>query len=392
MKRIIIYIIASIIVIPSLSAQDAISNVLKEIEVNNTTLAALREKANADKVGNKTGINIPNPEVEFEHSWGSASDVGNKTDFNVTQSFDFPLVYRYRSQLSNELNQKIDLEYEQQVKNILLEARILCIELIYQNNIHKQLAQRLELALELANAYESRFDKGDTNILERNKAKINLLSAQKKIQLNEVEISNLKAKLRRLNGNMDLGYALNSYSNFTLPVSFDNWFSQIENNNPAIIAAQKEVELSLKQTQLTKAMNLPKLAVGYVSEYNLGTNSQGIHLGVSIPLWEGKNTVKHRKAQTIAYQMQQLDYKYQFQDSLRTEYDKAQKLMALLKEYKNAINISNDEALLKKALDKGQIPFINFLLELESYYDIVDQYLNTEKEYNLSSAYLEQWQ
>jgi hypothetical protein len=48
--------------------------------------------------------------------------------------------------------------------------------------------------------------------------------------------------------------------------------------------------------------------------------------------------------------------------------------------------------LLEKAFAKGQLSLINYLLELSAYYEAVDQYLETEKEYQVALSELKQWE
>ena len=74
----------------NLSSQNTIDNVLTEVEKNNTTLSSIRKNIDADKIGNKTGLLPKNPEAEFNYLWGNPSDIGNRTDFSIKQSFDFP--------------------------------------------------------------------------------------------------------------------------------------------------------------------------------------------------------------------------------------------------------------------------------------------------------------
>ena len=64
----------------TLNAQNNINPVLSQVEENNTTLKALREQAEADKLQNKTGIFLDDPEVGFNYLWGNPSNVGNQTD------------------------------------------------------------------------------------------------------------------------------------------------------------------------------------------------------------------------------------------------------------------------------------------------------------------------
>lgn len=386
----IIYILLSVLVL-SAQAQSSFDNVLKEIEMNNTTLKAYREKANADKIGNKTGINMANPEVEFGYLWGSPSGEGNRVDLNVTQSFDFPTAYRYKTQLSDGKNQQVDMIYDQQKVEILQQARLICVELVYQTKMNKILSDRLKQARELSDAYQKSFDQGNIDVLERNKTKLNLLNAEKALQINEVDLNLSKSELQRLNGGLDVG-EFNRYSDFTFPLNFIEWFAIVKANNPSLRVAEQEVALSRKQEQLTRALNLPKITAGYASERVSGTTFQGVSVGVSIPLWEGKNTVKHQKAQTVALQMQHEDSELQFRNTLKNQYDKAKKLSLLLKEYEDALSVTSSQDLLKMALDKGQLSLINYLLELSVYYETVDKYLETERDYQLAVAELQQWE
>lgn len=386
----VIYILLSVLAI-SAQAQGSFDNVLKEIEMNNTTLKAYREKANADKIGNKTGINMANPEVEFGYLWGNPSGEGNRVDLNVTQSFDFPTAYRYKTQLSDGKNQQVDMIYDQQKVEILQQARLICVELVYQTKMNKILSDRLKQARELSDAYQKSFDQGNIDVLERNKTKLNLLNAEKALQINEVDLNLSKSELQRLNGGLDIT-EFNRYSDFTFPLNFIEWFAIVKANNPSLRVAEQEVALSRKQEQLTRALNLPKITAGYASERVSGTTFQGVSVGVSIPLWEGKNTVKHQKAQTVALQMQHEDSELQFRNTLKNQYDKAKKLSLLLKEYEDALSVTSSQDLLKMALDKGQLSLINYLLELSVYYETVDKYLETERDYQLAVAELQQWE
>lgn len=386
----IVYILLSVLAL-SAQAQGSFDNVLKEIEMNNTTLKAYREKANADKIGNKTGINMANPEVEFGYLWGSPSGEGNRVDLNVTQSFDFPTAYRYKTQLSDGKNQQVDMIYDQQKVEILQQARLICVELVYQTKMNKILSNRLKQARELSDAYQKSFDQGNIDVLERNKTKLNLLNAEKALQINEVDLNLSKSELQRLNGGLDIT-EFNRYPDFTFPLNFIEWFAIVKANNPSLRVAEQEVALSRKQEQLTRALNLPKITAGYASERVSGTTFQGVSVGVSIPLWEGKNTVKHQKAQTVALQMQHEDSELQFGNTLKNQYDKAKKLSLLLKEYEDALSVTSSQDLLKMALDKGQLSLINYLLELSVYYETVDKYLETERDYQLAVAELQQWE
>ena len=94
-------------------AQDRYAAVLQRIETNNITLAALREQTEAQKIENRTGIYISNPEVEFNYLWGNPAAIGRRTDLAVTQSFDFPTAYGHRRNIGDlqSRSQKISTSY-----------------------------------------------------------------------------------------------------------------------------------------------------------------------------------------------------------------------------------------------------------------------------------------
>ncbi|MFV0538813.1 MAG: TolC family protein [Dysgonomonas sp.] len=391
MKKIIYTVLLSALFSFTGNAQN-FNNILQSIEENNTTLKAYREQTKASKIENKTGINMANPEVEFAYLWGSPNTVGHRTNLDVSQSFDFPTAYRYKSQLAEGKNKQLDLVYDQQRRDILQQARLLCVELTYQSKMSEQLSERLKYAKELAEAYQKSFDQGNIDILERNKTKLNYLNEEKALQINNVEINTLVMELQRLNGGLSLATNLNGFPIYALPRDYQEWFERVKENNPSLRMGEQEIALSRKQEQLTRALNLPKFTAGYTSERVPGETLQGFSIGMSIPLWEGKNTVKHQKAQTVALQMQHQDSKLQFLNTLKNQYDKAFKLSVLLGEYEEALSVTNNRDLLKKALDKGQLSLISYLLELSVYYETIDKYLETERDYQLAVAQLQQWE
>lgn len=390
MKKILL-IIGSLAIL-QLSAQDSFAPVLQSIEQNNTTLKALREQANATKIENHTGINMANPEVEYGRQWGNKNAESDKYDLSVTQSFDFPTAYRHKKQLANQLDKKADLTYEQQKRDVLLEARNLCVELAYQDELNKVLTERVQYARNLSDAYEKLFEKGDINVIERNKTKLTLLNLQKSKEMNEVEINTLKKELQRLNGGIAVDMLVLVYPQYMLPSDFDAWFMQVKDNNPAILLAGQQVEASRKQEQLRRSLNLPKFSAGYVNAYEGRGRFNGFTVGVSIPLWEGKNTVKAQKAQTQALQYQQEDNTVQFRNTVFAQYDRAKRLSGILAEYKETLGHSNNRELLQKAFEKGQMSLITFLQELTVYYETVDRYMQAQRDYQLAVVQLQQWE
>ena len=390
-RKIALALIASSLVSP-LFSQSNIEQILAGIEANNTTLKAFKEQTEAEKISHHVGINMENPEVEYGRLWGDSNAEGDKYDISISQSFDFPTVYHHKKKLAKHLDSQADLVYQEQCLEILFEARKLCIELVYQSTINTHLTERLSDAQKLYDAYEKAYNAGNIDVLERNRAKISLVNSEKALQLNEIVLTGLRSELQRMNGGTPLNFDPSEYEKKDLPLNFEEWIATVLNNMPTLKLREYQIEASRKQEQVTEALNLPKITAGYLNAKEGRGRFNGFTVGVSIPLWENKNMVKHQKAQTNAFAMQYEDSKQQLFNTLRTEYNKAVKMKSLLGEYQEILKNTNDKYLLSRALEQGSISLITYLQELTVYYETVDQYLETEWDYNRSLAELYRWQ
>ena len=187
MKQLIFTIISILALSQLAKAQNSIDALLTEIENNNTTLSALRKTIDAEKMGNKTGIQLQNPEVEFHYLWGDPSSIGNRTDISVQQSFDFPSAYAYRNQIADMKNEQAELDYKKQKMDIFLQVRLICAELTYQNALQEEYQKRQENASQIAKSVETKLNAGEANILDQNKAKVTLLNTEAELRHIEIQ-------------------------------------------------------------------------------------------------------------------------------------------------------------------------------------------------------------
>ena len=117
-------------------AQSPVDQALAEIEKNNSELAALRAGTEADKYGYKAGNALDDPEFGFDYLWINP-DVGGRKDISVTQTLDMSVLFGSKAKLAASLGELADMGYEVERQRILLEAKTVCIELIYCNAMHE---------------------------------------------------------------------------------------------------------------------------------------------------------------------------------------------------------------------------------------------------------------
>jgi hypothetical protein len=115
-------------------------------------------------------------------------------------------------------------------------------------------------------------------------------------------------------------------------------------------------------------------------------------VGLSVPLWQNKNTVKYAKANTLAWQDIEADNKIQQYTQLKIQFEKAQSLQQTVDEYRQSIQLYKNTDLLKKALDQGEISLLNYLVEISFAYESTDKFLKAENDLNKALAQLFQYQ
>ncbi len=388
MKHVIFTIVTILALSQFASAQNSIDALLKEIENNNITLSALKKMVEAEKMGNKTGIQLQNPEVEFHYLWGDPSAIGNRKDFSVQQSFDFPSAYAYRNQIADMRNEQAELEYKKQKMDVFLQVRLICAELTYQNALREEYQKRQENASEIAKSVETKLNAGEGNILDQNKAKITLLNTEAELRHIEIQRQTLLQQLATLNGGKAVDFKNTTFQAVPIANDFEQWAAQAAANNPVLAWLEQEIAISDKNTQLQKAQSLPKLNAGYMSEKVVGEHFQGISVGISIPLFENKNTIKYTRLKSDAAQHRETDEKLRFYSEMQILHTKTVAMQQNIAKFREQLSLQSDLELLQKALDKGAISLTEYLFELTVYYESVEKLLEMERELSVTNARL----
>ena len=369
-------------------SQNNINEVLQSIEENNSTLIALRKTADAQMLENKTGIYLSNPEVEFGYLWGKPDLIGNRIDFSATQAFDIPTITGMRSRFADKQNVSVEMLLKAERMSILLSTKQLCLDLIFYNSIANELEERLSYATRIAEIYEKRLNVGDANMLDLNKAQLNLLNAQGELQRIEVERNAVLAEIKQLNGGEDISLNDQHFEAILLPPSFEEWYAHAEQLNPVLSFVRQEVEVGKDFVRMSKAKRLPTFSAGFVSEKIVGETFQGIQVGITIPLWENKNQVAQARASVEAAEARRVDGIQKFYMEVQNQYSRAMGLNGIAQNYRNLLDTSNSADLLQKALDAGEISLLNYLSEISLYYNTVDLALEAERDFQKAVAEL----
>lgn len=377
MKRVIILIVAAM-ALSAVRAQVTMDEALAAIEENNTTLRAYRKAVEAEKCGNRTGLALPDPEVGVNCLWGSPSEIGRRTDISVTQTFDIPTLSGAKRRLADRKDESAEWQYRIERMGVLLEAKQCLLDIAYYNGLLKELAVRRQNAQAILEAQKKRLDEGDGNVLEYNNVRLDLSKVLGEIRRVETERAVAGTQLARLNGGKPLAVGADGFAPACPPQDFEQWYRQAEQRSPVIAYLGSNVEAGRRQVALSKAMSLPTFSVGYMSEKTVGERYQGISLGVSIPLWGNRNAVRQATKAVEAAEAQRADAASQLHGQLKALHQRAVGLYETARIYRDALEGSNSTALLRKALDAGEVSVLEYLTQSAIYYDSIDKALSAE--------------
>lgn len=369
---------------------DEINRILASIEQNNGSLKALRKDADIRIMANREEMMPDDPEAEFAYLWGSPHEIGKRQDVNVSQGFDIPLITGMRKKVVSRENELVELNHRWERICVLMEAKKMCIELIYYNALRQELDKQLQWAEHVADLYRKQYDEGNIGMPEYNNAQLNLAEIKHEVARVDIERKRILSELKRLNGGIAVELSSTRYDFHPLPADFEKWYEQMEQRNPMLVYAYKETELNRYRIKVAKKANLPRFSVGYLMENVVGERYQGVTLGISVPLWRNSQRLEYAKTEAEASEMHATNARKEFYEGFHVLYQQAEELQQVLLDYHDAVKLYNNAELLVKALDLGEISMMDYLVQMKFYYNMVAKVLEVERDYELIYAELTQ--
>ena len=387
MKDKVLILFISLIVLSLNVFSQSIDDILKIIEENNPQIQA-GEKYLQTKVLEYKSANLPEgPELKYGYFPDNSTVSGTKQVFEVSQSFQMPCYYRNQSGYASL---KISEEgYEQELlrKNVLFEAKNLLLDYIFLSKKIAIADKRLKFADDIYNAFIIRLEVGDANALEVNKAKLHAMKVKKQERDDRISLLAVTEKLKNINGGKDLVINLEQYPQEQL-VEIDSLLFDKFANDPELKLGNKRIESSQKNLKVTKNLQLPKFSLGYGSETVADEQFRGVLVGVSIPLWSSKRALQKAKMEMQYFDLANISLIESKSAETKIAYQQVLSLKENLESYETVLNSVNNEELLQKSLESGEISVIDFFTEMFYIYEIYDDYLQVEKEYYQSLAEL----
>jgi cobalt-zinc-cadmium resistance protein CzcA len=336
----------------------------------------------------ETGYDISNTGIIGEY--GQFNSNLNDVKIGVSQSIKFPTVYKRQKQLLVEQAKTGEWNEALQKKELTKQVTTVFFEMVYLKEKEKLLQKSDSIYSEFLRKSTFRFDKGESNVLE--KATAENQSGQIKIQLQELQsdYKMLQTKFK---------YLLNDDKNF-VPVwdkykmSFDeNLDKNAISSQPSIKLKEQEINSNKAEIALEKSKKTPELIGGvywqtFKSNTVLQDSYNGVYgqFGVALPLFN--SSIKNRqKALEINAQIAENDLNNE-KIKLQSQY---QELLQEYKKHEATIEYYETKALknvdlvtnaVNKKFINGDINYLEWVMLINQNTEIQSSYIEAVRKLN----------
>lgn len=374
MKR---YLIATIVAFStySIALADNIGDVLKQVASNNLTLQALAHDNQADVLDIKASNSIGGPSVEYSPFFTEGYSGVAESELVVSQEIDFPTKYAARNKQAKMQNIVGEQLLIKQRRDILLQAQLLCIDLIRLNQTLSMLHERLANSETLLQMYQKRMDAGDANALELNKVKLDCMEVRTLVNEAQGERTSLLQQLRQLNGGKPIDVIDTVLPEYPQITNFESYRALALASDADVAVAQTALRAADMNLKLQKNEWLPNISFGYRRNTEQGEGINGFLVGVSFPLYSNSNNVKAARQRRESAELQVMQAQNEAEATLRTNYEQLQGLQQVI-DHSDVKLLQESLTLFAKALQQGEITALVYYVEINSIYEKLQRHID----------------
>lgn len=359
----------------SIAFADNIGDVLKQVAVNNLTLQALAHDNQADVLDIKASNSIGGPSVEYSPFFTKGYSGVAESELVVSQEIDFPTKYAARNKQAKMQHTVGEQLLAKQRRDILLQAQLLCIDLIRLNQTLSMLHERLANSETLLQMYQKRMDAGDANALELNKVKLDCMEVRTLVNEAQGERTSLLQQLKQLNGGQPIDVTDTVLPEYPQITNFESYRALALASDVDVAVAQTSLRAADMNLKLQKNEWLPNISFGYRRNTEHGEGINGFLVGVSFPLYSNSNNVKAARQRKESAELQVLQAQNEAEASMRTNYEQLKGLQQVI-DHSDVKLLQESLDLFAKALQQGEITALVYYVEINSIYEKLQRHID----------------
>lgn len=345
----------------------------------------------------KSGTAIPVTDVFGEY--GQINGIYNDTRFGISQTINFPTVYKRQKELLTEEWKSSLLNTDVQEAQLKKQVSQVFYTLLYLHHKRELLQKTDTLFAEFLNKATLRFKAGESNVLEKTTAEnqcgqmaLQLLQLEK-----DWEIVQLQFQL-----------LLNTEKDFVPMEDADLGIPFLENDS-SLLTSHPEIQFLKQQQQIANAVTkseqsklLPDLTFGYNlmgmrgtgpddKLYNSTPQFHSVQLGLGIPVFTGSQKAKINAAK-INENIAANEYEWKlknFENAYHSAFMEYQKFEEMVRYFENTAlkNAATITETAEKQFLNGDINYLEWVLLINQAIVIQSDYIEAVK--NLNNALAE---
>ena len=372
MKRFLIAV-SLVLIASAAKAEGSIGDVLKQIAQNNLTLKALHHEGEAEVLDIKAANAPGGLSVEYSPFFRSGYSGVAESELVVSQEIQFPTKYADRNKQAKMQKAVGGKVYEKNRRDILLEAQLLCVDVIRLNKTLAMLGQRLRNSETLRQMYDKRMEAGDANILEVNKVKLDCMEVQTLVSEAQNERMLLLQQLAELNGGKPVVIDDVEIPKFQPIADFESYLALASDAD--IQMAETMLQSADMNVKMQKREWLPDISVGYRRNTEQKEAVNGVLVGVSFPLYSNSKNIRAAKERRRSAQLQVEQARSAAESQLRSGYQQLVGLQQVL-DHSDVKMMQESIELFAKALQQGEINALEYYTEVNSIYEKLQRHID----------------
>lgn len=374
MKRFLIAV-SLVLMASAARAEGSIGNVLKQIAQNNLTLKALHHEGEAEVLDIKAANAPGGLSVEYSPFFRSGYSGVAQSELVVSQEIQFPTKYADRNKQAKMQKAVGGKVYEKNRRDILLEAQLLCVDVIRLNKTLAMLGQRLKNSEALRQMYDKRMEAGDANILEVNKVKLDCMEVQTLVSEAQNERMLLLQQLAELNGGKPVAIDDVEIPKFQPIADFESYKALALASDADIQMAETMLQSADMNVKMQKREWLPNISFGYRRNTEQKEAVNGVLVGVSFPLYSNSKNIRAARERRQSAQLQVEQARSTAESQLRSGYQQLVGLQQVL-DHSDVKMMQESIELFSKALQQGEINALEYYTEVNSIYEKLQRHID----------------
>lgn len=385
MKNIIFTALFATLSLITTSAQN-FDDIVSRLAAANPEISALIKENNAVLESLKAENNLADPEIEGRSVWGSE---GNKMGIGISQSFDWPGLYRARSEKIGASKIALSELYAQRFLDISQEIRLLAIDFIAAKRNYSYFLSVKQNMDSLRSKYAEAYSRGEVSVLDLNKVKIECLKVASRAEESRLRSESVRAQIAAISTDRDALALLDSFKEYPVEkILSEAEYEALIDRDPALAYFTAMADVAQKDVKIANMQALPSFSLGYEFEREIGNNFHGFSVSMSLPFFSKRHKKEAAISEKAAYEAKFLSAKISALSQMRDLRKQVRSLAERLQDFADILDGNNHLVLLDKALKGGEINLFTFIQEVNYFIDAQCDYEQLAYQYHSSLAKL----